>query len=362
MCIVCESKLNPEAMDAFGERFVQMLNHGAVMMMISVGFRTGLFEAMRDSAVLTSDELAERAGLNERYVREWLGAMATGGIVNCDETGRNFHLPPEHAVQLTHMEGGENLAFLSQYVSMIGFIEDRLIECFHNGGGVPYSAFPRFHEIMEMDSTQSIVDPLFEHVLPIVPGLPIQLANGIKVLDIGCGRGRALLKMAERYPQSEFTGYDLSDEAIAYANRKATDKGLRNVRFIQRDLTDFHLTADEDSFDFVTAFDAIHDQARPDQVLHGIRRTLKPGGIFLMQDIGASSNVAENRDHLLGPLLYGISCAHCMTVSLAQGGLGLGAMWGEQLTREYLSNAGFSDIEKHELEHDFQNYYYVVRN
>jgi hypothetical protein len=111
----------------------------------------------------------------------------------------------------------------------------------------------------------------------------------------------------------------------------------------------------------VTTFDAIHDQAKPLSVLKGIYRTLRRDGVYLMQDIKGSSQVHKNIDHPLGTLLYTVSCMHCMTVSLAQGGEGLGAMWGEEKTREYLKQAGFHSIEKHELAHDIQNNWYVVR-
>lgn len=361
MCIACETNLNAEALDTFGERYVELLNSGAVVMMMSIGYRTGLFEAMRDSAALTSTQLAERAGLQERYVREWLGVMTAGAIVRCNDEGTTFHLPAEHAALLTEREGDDNLGHLTQFVSMMGPVEDKLVNCFYNGGGVPYSEYPRFHEVMAKDSAQTIVDPLLEHVLPIVPGLTIQLHNGIDVLDIGCGRGKALLKMAQHFPNSWFTGYDLSAEAIAFGNAEVERLELDNLEFLQRDLTDFHQTAPDGHFDLITAFDAIHDQARPDFVLAGIRRALRSDGIFLLQDIGADSNIANNREHPLGPLLYAISCAHCMTVSLAQGGLGVGAMWGEQMTREFLADAGFKSVQKHELEHDFQNYYYLAR-
>lgn len=200
MCIACESNLNPEALDAFGERYVELLNAGALMMMMSIGYRTGLFEAMRDGDPFTSHELADRAGLNERYVREWLGVMTTGRIVECDPDGSRFFLPGAHAALLTDLKGADNLGHLTQYITMIGSVEEPLIECFRNGGGVPYSAFPRFHEVMAIDSRQTIVDPLFEHILPLVPGLSLQLHNGIDVLDVGCGRGMALLKMARHYP------------------------------------------------------------------------------------------------------------------------------------------------------------------
>ena len=214
---------------------------------------------------------------------------------------------------------------------------------------------------MAEDSGQNIVAALRDHILPLVPGLTLALQNGISVLDIGCGRGRALHFLAEKFPCSRFTGFDLSEEAIAYARDQANRAGLGNLRFEVRDLTTFDREAPHAAYDLVTAFDAIHDQARPDNVLAGIRRSLKAEGFFLMQDIRASSAIAENRDHPLGPLLYTISCMHCMTVSLAQGGMGLGAMWGEQKALEFLKWAGFATVEVRTLEHDIQNNYYLAR-
>jgi len=361
MCIACDTKLSPESLDDFGGRFLNILNHGALAVMISIGHRTGLFTAMRKAGLATSRELAAEAKLHERYVREWLGAMTCGGIASCDETGSVFTLVPAAADMLGGGNGAESLAYLAQYVGMMGFVEDKIVDCFHRGGGVPYSAFPRFHEVMACDSKQTVVDPLFEHLLPLVPGISLALHNGIEVLDVGCGRGKALLKMAAQFPNSRFNGWDLSEEATREAQEEAATLGLKNLRFEVRDLSDFHKTAPPAAFDFITAFDAIHDQARPDHVLAGIRRALKPDGVFLMQDIGASSNVAENTGHAIGTLLYSLSCTHCMTVSLAQGGLGVGAMWGEQLTREFLGNAGFRQVERHILDHDIQNYYYIIK-
>jgi ubiquinone/menaquinone biosynthesis C-methylase UbiE len=361
MCIACDTKLTSESLDEFGNRFLNILNHGALAVMISIGHRNGLFSAMRKAGPATSHELAGQAMLDERYVREWLGAMTCGGIATCDETGSVFTLVPEAAEMLGGGNGAESLAYLAQYVGMMGFVEDKVVDCFHRGGGVPYSAFPRFHEVMACDSKQTVVDPLFDHLLPLIPGISLALHNGIEVLDVGCGRGKALLKMAARFPQSRFTGWDLSEEATRDARNEATALGLGNVTFKVRDLSNFHETAPPAAFDFITAFDAIHDQARPDHVLAGIRRALKPDGAFLMQDIGASSNVAENTGHTIGTLLYSLSCTHCMTVSLAQGGLGVGAMWGEQLTREFLANAGFHQVERQTLPHDIQNYYYIVK-
>jgi ubiquinone/menaquinone biosynthesis C-methylase UbiE len=153
----------------------------------------------------------------------------------------------------------------------------------------------------------------------------------------------------------------LSGEAVLSAWEEAADKKLRNVEFIVADLSRFDERAEIEAFEFVTTFDAVHDQAKPLNVLRGIYRTLRRDGVYLMQDIKGSSYVHKNLDHPLGPLLYTVSCMHCMTVSLAQNGEGLGAMWGEEKTREYLDKAGFRSVEKHELAHDIQNNWYVVR-
>ena len=361
MCLLCKQVPDTAELDAFGTTFLSILNHAMTGMMISIGHRTGLFEILRDLPPSTSREIALVAELQERYVREWLGAMTSAGIVACDDAGERFHLPPAQRALLTDEPGAENLAYLAQYISVLGSVEDKIVRCFHEGGGVPYEAYPRFHEVMATESHHTIVSALSEHILPLVPGLQLSLHNGIRVLDIGCGRGAALIRMAELFPASQFVGYDLNREAIAYARERVIERRLANITFEERDLTGFHEMSDPAAFDLVTAFDAIHDQSRPDHVLAGIRRTLRPGGVFLMVDIGAQSNVADNREHPLGPLLYTISCMHCMTVSLAQGGMGLGAMWGEQTIQRYLTGAGFSHIERHTLPHDIQNHYFVVR-
>ena len=346
---------------AFAERLLATLNDGALCLMISVGHRTGLLDAMRDLEPSTSAEIATKAGLNERYVREWLGAMVTGRIVDVDASTKRFSLPPEHAAFLSRPAGADNLAVFAQYIPLLGSVEDNIVECFKKGGGVPYSKFPRFHAVMAEDSGQSVLSSLELHIVPLVPQLAQRLSAGIPMLDVGCGRGRIINRLAELYPKSRFTGIDLSSEAILSAWEEAADKKLRNIEFIVADLSQFDKTAEAEAFDLVTTFDAIHDQAKPLNVLRGIYRTLRPDGFYLMQDIKGSSHIHNNLDHPLGPLLYTISCMHCMTVSLAQNGEGLGAMWGEEKTREYLEKAGFNSVEKHELSHDIQNNRYVVR-
>jgi len=338
---------------------VEVLNHGALALMLSVGHRTGLFETLADLAPATSHQIAEAAGLDERYVREWLGALTVGGVMEYDAETGVFNLPPEHAVSLT--ERGDNIAVFTQWIAVMAHVEDEIVACFHEGGGVPYDQFPRFNVVMAEDSGSTVLGAIEESILPLIPGITGRLEHGIDVLDVGCGSGKALLKLASLFPKSHFVGYDLSDEATSMATRSAEESGLRNVRFEAKDLSDFDEKAEPAAYDFVTTFDAIHDQKSPGRVLTGIRRTLRPHGIYLMQDIHASSDVAGNMNHSVGTFLYALSCMHCMTVSLAQGVDGVGAMWGRELAAEYLTNAGFGSFEIHQLPHDIQNDYYIVR-
>jgi 2-polyprenyl-3-methyl-5-hydroxy-6-metoxy-1,4-benzoquinol methylase len=346
---------------AFAGRFMTALNNGALCLMTSVGHRTGLFDVLRDLPPSTSGELAERAELNERYVREWLGAMVTAGVVMVDPETNRYWLPAEHAAFLTRAAAADNIAVFAQYVALLGRVEDDIVECFRRGGGVPYERFGRFHEVMAEDSGQSVLSCLESDILPIVPGLAERLDAGVRVLDVGCGRGRILTRLAELYPHSAFVGMDLSAEAIGYAQGQAAEKSLANIDFLAVDLSDFDETANPDEFDLITTFDAIHDQAKPLNVLRGIYRALKADGVYLMQDIAGTSHVHEDIANPIGTFLYTVSCMHCMTVSLAQGGDGLGAMWGEEKTRDYLARAGFRSVTTHKLPHDIQNNWYVVR-
>lgn len=242
----------------------------------------------------------------------------------------------------------------------MGQVEDLIVDCFRQGGGVGYEHYPRFHKVMAEDSGQTVLAAFEEHILPLVSQLIPLLKAGIRVLDVGCGKGALLLWLAEHYPNSEFIGYDLSQQALAEARTIANNSHLANIQFEERDLTGFAEQAESDAFDWVTAFDAIHDQATPQSVLDGIYKTLKRDGVFLMQDIRASSHLENNLEHPIAPLLYTLSTMHCMTVSLAQDGAGLGNMWGEELATEMLHTAGFTSVEVNQLDHDFQNNFYVM--
>src|SRR5262245_21045969 len=349
--------LDQARVEAFGQKMLDTFNGAGLALMTSIGHRTGLFDVMARLPAAGSAAIAREAGLSERYVREWLGAMVTGGVVEYDEKADTYRLPPEHAVSLARGAGPSNAAVTAQWVAVLGTVEDHVVEAFRHGRGVPYSAYHRFHEVMAAESDQTAVAALAEHILPLVPGLTDRLTKGIDVLDVGCGSGRALLRMAELYPASRFAGFDLSEEGIGSARAEAARRGLRNASF---QVADVAALGAEGDYDLVTAFDAIHDQARPDAVLRNIARALRPGGVFLMQDIAAASHLHGNREHPLGPFLYTISCMHCMSVSLANGGPGLGAVWGKELALRMLREAGFRQVRVESLPHDILNYYYVA--
>ena len=349
--------LDPDKANAFAEKMLGVLNSASLALMTSLGHRTGLFDALaRLNEPATSHRIADEAKLSERYVREWLGAMVTGGVVEYDTGAHTYRLPPEHAALLTRGTP-TNMAASAQWIAVLASAEEPLVTAFADGRGVKYGAYHRFHEVMAEESAQTVVAALHEHILPLVPGLVERLTAGIDVLDIGCGSGLALITLARAFPNSRFVGYDLSPEAVRAARAEAERQGLRNVRFDDRDLGDLGETA---SYDLVTAFDAIHDQARPQRVLANVRAALRPGGVFLMQEIAGSSHLAGDLKHPLGPFLYSVSCMHCMSVSLAYGGPGLGAMWGKERALTMLREAGFGSVTVKELPHDLINYYYVA--
>ncbi|MGH9391399.1 MAG: transcriptional regulator, partial [Vicinamibacteria bacterium] len=143
--------------EAFAGKFLSTLNHGALCLMTSIGHRTGLFDALRELPPSTPEEVASRAGLSGRYVREWLGAMVTGGVIELDPATGKYRLPPEHAAFLTRDAGSDNMAVFAQYIGVLGTVEDEIVECFAHGGGVPYSSYGRFHAVMAEQSDQTVL-------------------------------------------------------------------------------------------------------------------------------------------------------------------------------------------------------------
>ncbi|MCA8884757.1 MAG: methyltransferase domain-containing protein [Rhodobacteraceae bacterium] len=343
--------------EAFAGRFIGTLNEAALAVMSSLGHRAGLFDALAVHPGLTSAALAGKIGVNERYLREWLAVMVTSGVVDYDPGAASYTLPLEHAAFLTRAASPENMAVTTQFIGLAASVEDKLLERFKTGEGLCYHHFDRFHEVMAEDSAQLVVANLIDAILPVVPGLVERLKSGIDVADFGCGGGRAMLALAKAFPNSRFAGFDLCEDAFRDTAAEAAFEGLANLRFEARDLSS---GAPVGQVDLVTAFDAVHDQADPKGFLRLVRQSLRPGGVFLMQDIGGSRDLEKNIPNPFAPLLFMISSMHCMPVSLGQGGPGLGAMWGVETAEEYLAETGFAAVETHRLPHDPINAYFVA--
>ncbi len=363
------SETSAAKQEAFSQKMIDILNGGALNLAMSIGYRTGLFDIMdMYDAPQTVSAISARSGLNVRYVREWLGIMSTGNIVELthgQDGETRYFLPKEHAAFLTRRSGNANLAVYFQEMPLLTICSmEPVIEGFQTGEGVPYTCYPKFQAFMSELANAKHRQVLTDKFLPSVDGgkLISRLKQGIRVCDLGCGEGTALLLMAQAFPRSEFVGIDISGAAICEALKQAVAEGLENADFM---VLDAALLRDDTrlkgAFDYITAFDAIHDQTAPLDALRSICFMLAPGGIFSMIDIDANTEQKDNMEHPLGPFLYTVSLMHCMPVGLVDGGTGLGMMWGREKAVEMLGEAGFENVEVLEMEHDPFNLHYLCR-
>nr|XP_006816137.1 PREDICTED: sterol 24-C-methyltransferase-like [Saccoglossus kowalevskii] len=310
-----------ETADMFSRIILQHLNSGFLSVGIAFGSTTGLFQAMENMGEgKTSQEIADAAGLKERYVREWLGVMVTGKIVEMDDESETFNLPGTPR------------------------------KC------MPYSSYTGLHELMKKN-TRAKYSKLPNFITSVKEVRPL-LESGVNVVDIGCGDGFVVCRMAEAFPTSEFHGVDISEEAIISARNEAATLGLTNVTFHTH--TAARLPAYwSELFDYVIACDTIHDQAYPDVVLSEIRRILKPNGYFSMMDIMAESKITDNMSNPIAPMLYMTSLMSCMPLSLYfENGAGLGTMWGKDKALGMLKSAGFQCITVAPTEDELPDYHY----
>jgi 2-polyprenyl-3-methyl-5-hydroxy-6-metoxy-1,4-benzoquinol methylase len=349
---------NTDTTEEFAERMVGAIDSASLAILLSIGHQTKLFDALAGMPSATSAQIADAAGLNERYVREWLGGVVTCRVVDYDPASQTYSLPRHRAAVLTRAAGPDNLSRVAQFIPLLGEVEQKIIGCFYEGGGLPYSAYPRFHKLMAEESGEVFDAALVDAILPMADSLPERLREGADVADIGCGSGHAINVMARAFPASRFTGIDFSDEGLAAGAAEARSLGVENATFAKADVAELDAA---EAYDAITVFDAIHDQARPAQVLDNIYRALRPGGVLLMVDIKASSQLEDNIGVPLAAYLYTVSTMHCMSVSLGLDGAGLGTCWGQQLATSMLADAGFTDVTVHEIESDPINFYYVAR-
>ena len=336
-----ETAFDTAKAEAFGGQLMAILGGSLLSSMVDIGHRTGLFAAAAEGWA-TSEQLAARAGLCERYVREWLGAVTTGGIMAYDQATDSFFLPPEHATSLTGPTGIGPLAVAN---TVFAKHIHQVVQAFREGGGVPYAAFtPEFTDVMDAMGRGVFDTMLLDSYLPLAPGLAKTLTAGARVADVACGTGHALVILARAFPTSTFTGYDLDEHAIARARAEAAGARLTNVTFEGADLARLTVTP---PYDIVFVFDALHDQADPGTVLARIHDALVPGGLLFMREPHAADTLAGNLANPMAPVFYSVSTLHCLTVSLAHGGAGIGSAFGEQMARRMLADAGFGAAALH---------------
>jgi 2-polyprenyl-3-methyl-5-hydroxy-6-metoxy-1,4-benzoquinol methylase len=324
----------------------------------ALGDRLNLFKTLAAHGPASSAELAKAASINERYAREWLGGMASAGYVQHDPATRRFTLPPEHVPVLAEEAGPMYFGGAHQMLLGTFGVLDQLTTAFRQGGGV---AQPEYSEDwwagMERFTGGWFENLLLPQWIPAMPRVREALERGVDVADVGCNRGRALIKLARAFPRSRFVGYDVFEPAIRLATERAAEAGLADrIRFEQRDVS----KELPEQFDVITTFDVIHDAVDPLGLLRTIRQALRPGGTYVCLDINCSDKLEENAGPL-GALFHGFSVLYCMTTSLSRGGAGLGTMGlPESKLKELAIEAGFADVRRVPLENPFNNLYEVT--
>jgi SAM-dependent methyltransferase len=349
--------VDEERVGAFAEQLMGFYTGAMISCMIDLGQRTGLFDAALYGPA-TSSELAGRAGLHERYVREWLGAVTCAGIATYEPTTQTYTFQPEHLACLTGATE-MNLASLSAACTHLTHFVEPVEEAFRNGGGVPYDRYrPAFTDVMDGLSRPMMDGILVDKVIPLAEDLRDRLTDGTTVADVGCGTGHTTNLLARAFPTSTFVGYDLAIDALDRASREAAEWNLSNVSFAVQDVAELRT---ETALGAAVVFDAIHDQVDPARVISRIFDALAPGGVFLMFEPRASSHLEHNLENPTAAMLYAISTLHCMPVSLAHDGAGLGTCWGQELALEMLRKAGFVDLEVHDAPGDPMDLVYLAR-
>ncbi|MBV9072984.1 MAG: class I SAM-dependent methyltransferase [Acidobacteria bacterium] len=325
--------------------------------LIYIGDRLGIFKAMADGKPVTSEELAQKTGLTERYIREWMKAMIAGEYLIYDPDTMRARLSPEHALVLAQDGSPVFLMGLAQMIPDHYNIIPKMIERFQHGGGVPYSDYT--HDTFE--GTERLFETGYNNFLanawiPAMPTVHEKLRNGAKVADVGCGRGKALVNLAKAYPNSKYVGYDNYGPNIAYGNELAKQQGLAGrLHFEERSA---NLLPQSGDFDLIMTCDCLHDMVSPETCARSIHGALKPDGTWFCIEPNMRDNVQDNINPL-GKLFYSVSTLQCMTCSLAYGGAGYGAGMGEGNVRRVAQLAGFSKFQKLAIDNPFNQFFEV---
>jgi len=350
--------LDPKKVEEIADKAIGYLSGAGVSALVYLGDRLGLYRALSESGPATSAELAAKAGLHERWVREWLYGQASAGLVRYAGDGR-FELTSEQAAVLANEE---NPAFVGGGFALIFPLLqrwERLFESFRTGRGVPYNELGTDHAVGESRfSSPWMRANLVPVILPGLDGVTARLTAGAKVADVGCGSGKALLEMARAYPRSDFHGYDSSELAIGFAETHLARSGLRNVSFHRAAANTLPPDA---SFDFVLTWDCLHDMTDPPAAMRSIRAAIKPDGTWLIVDINGMPTPEENYAHPLGALLYSFSILDCLACSTCEeGGAGLGTLGlPDPVARKMTAEAGFTRFIVRDFSNPLNSFYEV---
>ena len=341
------------------EHVFGLLGGALVSGMIYLGERMGLYQALEGAGAVTSEELARKTGLHERWIREWLYGQAAANLIDYKGEGR-FELSAESALVLANENNPFFLAggfcALPQQLAVLNLLP----ESFKTGRGLTYDQLgPEVNRGIERLLAPWFRTQLVPNALPKLDGVAAKLQAGAKVADVGCGAGVALIEMAKAYPRSKFHGYDIAKIPLARASENAQQQDLKNVIF--HDASVDPLPGDE-SHDFITTFDCLHDMTRPDLVMKAIRSAIKPDGTWLIADVHGQPTFEQNlADNPLAPVMYGFSVICCMSSALSEpGGLGLGTLgFPEPVARKMTAAAGFTRFTTRDFENPINAYYEV---
>eukprot|EP00049_Salpingoeca_infusionum_P024478 m.16040 g.16040 ORF g.16040 m.16040 type:complete len:366 (+) comp6899_c0_seq1:50-1147(+) len=358
-----------------GDRATSLLNAGGALAALAVAHQTGVLEALArlsgdgDPEFHPVSSIARECECVERYVKEVLRTLAVSQWLEVNDE-EQYKLPLENAKVLTVHTGGESCmaAYLAEMPMLLSAGFAPLCKAFKTGEGIPYAPYEEagFYTLMDaMTSAKHEATLVQKFIQEGFPEMHSRLEHGATVLDVGCGTGTAVRVMAEAYKNSTFVGLDIAATQLENARKDAAERGLQNCHFVVADAAKLEdcdaLKQYQDGFDWITAFDAIHDQTRPLDCLKGVYAVLKQDGYFSMVDIKASSNVRDNLEHPMASFIYAVSLMHCMPVGMNDGGPGLGAMWGHQVAETMLRAAGFSSVQMHSPPKDAFNTEYRCR-
>ncbi|MFQ5933834.1 MAG: methyltransferase [Dehalococcoidia bacterium] len=352
-----QPQIDEAKLEEFMHQVVGNLSGTVVTTMSVIGDRLGLFKDLNSNGPATSAELAARAGINERYAREWLGAMASAGYLEYEPASRHFTLPPEQAQAFAQEGGPVFVGGMHQMLPAFWGQLERVAQAFRQGGGVSQSAYDQnMWEGLERFTGTWFENLLVQQWIPAVPEVQAKLERGVLVADVGSGNGRALIKLAQAFPNSRYVGYDIYEPATEKAAAKAQAAGVADrLSFKCLDVVE----GIPEQYDLITTFDVIHDMANPRGALKAIRQALKPDGSYLLLDINCSDKLEDNAGPL-GAMFYGVSILYCMTTSLAGGGEGLGTMGlPPSKVEELCAEAGFGSVRQLPLENPFNILYEI---